>query len=226
MNSATLKRAAMITTPALLVGFSLLHGAEELISHGVPQAEEWVRYVTTIRDRWLFLHVAGLGLFPLLGLTVLWMLPAAANASRISRLAVAAYIVLYPAFDALVGIGSYILIQYRETLPVAEQMVLDPVIMSLFFNPSGIAFKLAAAASAAWGIGVIAAAVAFWTERRRYVALPLGLAGLAMSVDHAPPFGALAGLMLGVAVWQFLTRSAVARTNVATYQASPVRPTP
>jgi len=207
MSSASLKRGVMIAAPGLLFVFSLPHGAEEVLAHpGPPTPDEWVRYVASIQARWLALHVAGLGLFPLLGLTVLWMLPCNGIAGRISRVALAAYIVLYPAFDALVGIGSYILIQYRETLSTAEQMVINPVIKNFFFDYSGVAFKLAAAASIAWGIGVVAAAAAVWRPSSWRVALPLAIAGLAMSVDHAPPFGILAGTMLGAAVRQFLTR--------------------
>jgi hypothetical protein len=207
MTSATLQRGVMMVAPGLLFVFSLLHGADEVLAQGGPPApDEWVRYVASIQARWLALHVAGLGLFPLLGLTVLWMLPYDGIAGRISRLALAAYIVLYPAFDALVGIGSYILIQYRDTLPAAERTVIDPAIKNFFFDYSGVAFKLAAAASIAWGLGVLAAVVAVWRPLGWRVALPLAIAGLAMSVDHAPPFGSLAGIMLGGAVWQFLAR--------------------
>src|SRR5262245_40358517 len=120
MTSAAWKRGAMIVAPILLVGFSLLHGLDEVLAQGYPpQPDEWIRYLGTIPGRWLALHVAGLGLFPLLGLVVLWMLPAGGAASRVSRLALAAYIVLYPAFDTLVGIGSSNLIRYRATLPPA-----------------------------------------------------------------------------------------------------------
>jgi hypothetical protein len=207
MNSRMLKRSAMVAAPVLLVAFSLLHGVDELVTHGVPEPDEWIRYVSTIPERWLALHVAGLALFPLLGLTVLWMLPADGTASRVSRLAIAAYIVLYPAFDALVGIGSYVLIQYRATLAPAEQTVLEPVIKSLFFDYSSVAFKLAGGASIAWGSGVVAAAVALWRKSGWQAGVPLALAGIAMSVDHAPPFGTLAGITLALAVWQFLTRT-------------------
>jgi hypothetical protein len=37
------------------------------------------------------------------------------------------------------------------------------------------------------------------------VALPLALGGLAMWHSHFPPFGAIAGAMLSIGAWQFLT---------------------
>jgi hypothetical protein len=200
------KRSLMLGAPFLLMIFSLLHGADELVSHGIPDADELVRYISTIQGRWLLLHVSGLGLFPLLGLVVQWMLPSHGPASRVSRLALAAYIVLYPAFDALVGIGSSILIRYRQTLSPTDQAVLDPVIKSLFFDSSSIAFVLAGVASLTWGIGAIAAAVALWRRRSWQVGLPLIVAGVAMTLDHAPPFGVVGGAMLALAVWQFLVR--------------------
>jgi hypothetical protein len=208
LSIAALKRGVMVSAPILLVAFSLLHGADELVAHGgPPEPDEWLRYLSTIQERWLALHVTGLALFPLLGLVVLWMLPADGTASRVSRVALAAYIVLYPAFDALVGIGSHILIQYRQSLSPADRPVIDTVIKDLFYDQSGIAFKLAAAGSITWGVGLIAAAVGLWRGRRWPVALPLAVAGVAMSVNHAPPFGTLTAIMLGAAVWQFLTHA-------------------
>jgi len=194
--------------PILLVVFSLLHGTDFLMSHGIgmPNGDEWVRYLSSISGRWLALHVAGLAVFPLLGIVVWRMLPAHGTASRVSRVALALYVVLYPAFDALVGIGSSILIRYRGTLSVTDRAVIDPVIKGLFFDFASPARWLAAAASLAWGTGVIAAAVALWRESGWQVGLPLALAGVAMALDHMPPFGVVAGLTLGIAVWQFLLR--------------------
>jgi len=202
------QRRVIVTAPILLFVFSLLHGVDFLISHGVgmPDADQWVQYLATVPRRWLALHVAGLAVFPLLGVAVWWMLPAEGTASRISRAALALYVVLYPAFDALVGIGSAILIHQREALTPSERAVLDPIIKSLFFDFSGPRFWLAASASLAWGTGVVAAAVALWRQGGWRVGLPLALAGVAMALDHMPPFGAVAGVMLGIAVWQLRQR--------------------
>ena len=160
------RRSVMLAAPILLVVFSLLHGGDELVSHGIPDHDEWVRYVSTIQGRWLLLHLVGLGLFPLLGLVTWWMLPPRRTATRVSRAALAAYIVLYPAYDALVGIGSAVLLRYRQALSAADQAVLDPAIKGLFFDYSSVPYVLGATASTAWALGAIAAAVAAWPRGR------------------------------------------------------------
>src|SRR5918911_3949698 len=121
---AAWRRGAMIAAPIVLVVFSLLHGGDELVLRGIPDHDEWVRYVPTIPGRWLMLHLIGLAMFPLLGLVTWWMLPPRRTAGQVSRLGLAVYIVLYPAYDALVGIGSSVLLRYRETLSAADQPIL------------------------------------------------------------------------------------------------------
>jgi hypothetical protein len=197
------KRLAMIAAPLSLSILTLFHGLEEVVSEGVPNSEAWIQYIATIKDRWLLIHILGLALFPLLGLTVLWMLPARGQARQFSRISLFVFIVLYPAFDALVGIGSAILLDYRATLSPEGQAVLDPAIQRFFFDTANPAFWLAAAASAAWSVGAIAAAIALWRQDGWRVGLPLFLAGLLLGVDHAPPMGTVAGLLLALAVWQF-----------------------
>jgi hypothetical protein len=140
MKSVSHKRVVLIVAPILLFAFSLLHGPDAVPPNGILDPDAWLRYVASIQGRWLALHLSGLGLFPLLGLAVAWMLPATGSARTVSRVALAAFVVLYPAFDALVGIGSYILIHYRKTLSAADRAVIDPVIKDLFFDYSGIAF--------------------------------------------------------------------------------------
>jgi hypothetical protein len=180
-------------------------------------SENWVRHISTLWGWWLLLHILQLPLFALLGLTVLWMLPAQGRASQVSRYALGVYLVLYPAFDALVGIGSGILLQHRATLPAASQAVLDPAIGRLFFDPSSAAFLIAGVASMAWTVGVVAAAIARWRHGGWRVGLPLILAGLALGFDHSVPFGTLACLFVGLAVWRFLSlegRAAALPTGV------------
>jgi hypothetical protein len=67
----------------------------------------------------------------------------------------------------------------------------------------------------AWGISVVAAALSLSRRAGWRVAVPLAVAGLAMTVDHAAPFGTIAAIMLGLAVWQFLTHVHRTRRTVA-----------
>jgi hypothetical protein len=134
------------------------------------------------------------------------MLPRRGSASQVSRIALAVYIVLYPAFDALVGIGSGLLLAQRSTLAPAEQAVLDRAIQALFFDRNGLATWMAIAASASWTAAAVAGAMALWRPAGWRVAAPLLVSGIALGVGHVSPQGPLAGLMLATASWQFLAR--------------------
>ena len=118
-ESSALRRAVIVAAPVALIVFSLAHGADWLVMHGMHDEDydAFLEYIVQIRGRWLAVHVAGLALFPLLGVAVWWMLPRGRWASRLSRMGLAAYIVLYSAFDAIAGIGSSVAAEYRQGLP-------------------------------------------------------------------------------------------------------------
>ena len=193
----------MVLAPLGLILFSLLHDSfDGAMRHRLREADldAWLTHLTAIQTRWLAVHLAGLALFPLLGLTVWWMLPPRGLVTRISQAALAVYMVLYIALDAVVGLGSYVLIHHRGEVAAADRAAVDGAFAALFFD-SRVTDLLGRAASDAWGIGVVAAAVAVWMNRGWRVAVPLAIAGYAMSVSHFPPHGAIAGAALGVAVW-------------------------
>jgi hypothetical protein len=189
----------------MLVPFSLAHGLDWLVMHGMhDDYDAFIQYIVDIRGRWLAVHLAGLVLFPLLGVAVWWMLPSSRIASRISRAGLAAYIVLYAAFDAVAGIGSAIVADFRAGMPRDDQPPFDAVMWALL-GEADATFYLAEVASYAWAVGTGAATVALWQERGWRVALPLALGGVAFFHSHFPPFGAIAGALLSIAAWQFLT---------------------
>ena len=64
-----------------------------------------MQHLTNIQGRWLVAHVAGLALFPLLGMTIWWMLPPAAR-EPVSSVALIPYMPLYIALDAVLGSGQ------------------------------------------------------------------------------------------------------------------------
>lgn len=212
----------MVGVPIALVAFSLLHtrlswsGTNELRGGGL---DLWIQHLTEIQGRWLGVHLVGLALFPLLGITVWWMLPGGRVATRVSQVALILYIPLYTALDALVGLGSYVLIDHRARVPLGDHPAVDASFSALFFE-SPLAFRLGLSAGIAWGVGVLAAAVALWREGAGWrVALPLIVAGVAMAESHFPPHGVVAGIGLGVAVWQFLVwRDRVALSTRVTAQ--------
>lgn len=196
----------MVSAPLALVAFSFLHGsfswAETQHLHTASN-DEWIQHLSNIKDRWLVIHVAGVFLFPLLALTVWWMLPSRGVACRISQAALAAYGPLYIAVDAVLGIGSGILIHYRDALPPTERAGAESALIALFFEPSAIDW-LDQGASLAWRVGVFAAAIAVWPTSGWRVSLPLAVAAWALGKSHFPPLGEVAGLALLVAVWMHL----------------------
>ena len=187
-----------------MIAFSLVHGLDWVLMHGMHEDyDAFLAYIVQIRQRWLAVHVAGLVLFPLLGVAIWWMLPPDRWASRVSQVGLAGYIVLYSAFDAIAGIGSAVLADYRQGLPEDQRSAVDGAIWSLL-GESDPTYYLAETASYAWLLGTLAAAVALWPAHGWRVAVPLVLGGAVFFESHFPPFGAIAGALLTIAAWQFL----------------------
>ena len=72
------RRTLMIASPVGLIAFSLSHGTlswSETQHLGNAGVDEWIQHLAHIRGRWLAAHLAGVALFPLLGMTIWWMLP-------------------------------------------------------------------------------------------------------------------------------------------------------
>jgi hypothetical protein len=203
------RRVVMIGAPLLVGSLLVLH------PNGIGlSADEWVQLLVSIRQRFMALHIVLLPLWPVLGVILFWMLPQRGTASRISRIALAAYVILYPAFDALVGIGSSFLADYRMTLSGSGQAVVDPAIALLFFDPTGVPELLATAASVAWTVAALAAAVSLWRPAGWRVAVPLTVSGVLMGWGHTWPMGPLANLALAAAAWQFLVVGGSAQKNL------------
>ena len=211
--------AIIVGAPLALIVFSLAHGLDWLVVHGMNDEnyDEFIQYIVDIRGRWLAVHLVGLLLFPLLGVAIWLMLPPGRIASRISEVGLAVYIVLYSAFDAVAGIGGAVLAGYREGLPSAERPTVNGAIWSLMGEADAAAY-LSEVATYGWEVGVLGAVVALCQDRgwRRglRIAVPLVLGGAGFAQSHFPPYGAVAGVLLAIAAWQFFatspTREAVA----------------
>jgi hypothetical protein len=196
----------MIVAPIGLIAFSLSHGTlswsetQHLQSAGL---DEWIQHLTNIQGRWLAAHIGGVALFPLVGMTIWWMLPQRGIVASVSKIALIVYVPLYIAVDAVLGIGSAILIHYRQGLAPSDRSGVDGAFEALFFAPSAIDW-LDRGASYALQAGALAAAIALWRDYGWRVSVPLALAGYVLAQSHFPPYGAVAGLALGIAVWQYL----------------------
>ena len=203
------KNAVILGAPLALIVFSLAHGLDWLVMHGMndDNYDAFIQYIVDIRGRWLAVHLVGLYLFPLLGVAIWLMLPSGRVASRISQVGLAVYIVLYAAFDAVAGIGGAVLAGYREALPEGERSTVNGAMWALMGEADATAY-LADAATYGWELGILGAAVALWQDRGWLRGLriggPLVLGGVAFAQSHFPPFGAVAGVALAIAAWQFL----------------------
>ena len=206
---------AMGLAPIGLIAFSLSHATlswSETQHLRNADLDQWIQHLTNIQGRWLAAHIGGIGLFPLIGMTIWWMLPQRGIVSSISKVALIVYVPLYIAVDAVLGIGSSILIRYREGLAPADRAGVDGAFEALFFSRSAVDW-LDRGAGLALQIGALAAAVAVWRDYGWRVSVPLAAAGYVLAQSHFPPYGAIAGLALGIAVWQFLVLQA-ARSRV------------
>jgi hypothetical protein len=89
-------------------------------------------------------------------------------------------------------------------LAPSDRAGVDGAFEALFFEPSVIDW-LDQGASITWEIGALAAALPLWRDYGWRVSVPLAAAGWILAKSHVPPYGALAGLALGIAVWKYLT---------------------
>jgi hypothetical protein len=156
------RRLALFGPPVLIIVFELAHPVVlppiyPAVLHHLP----W----------WLYLHVANLALFPLFGLAAYLLVRDVPNrAAAWSRVAIVVYVPVYASFDALVGVGTGILVQNASGLDPSGRAVAEPLIDAYWNN--GILSAIAALGSIAWVIAMFASAVAFTrAERRRAAAI-------------------------------------------------------
>jgi hypothetical protein len=115
---------------------------------------------------WIRLHIANLALFPLFGLSAYVLVKDLRNrAAALSRIAIAAFVPLYAAFDALAGVGTGILVQSASGMEAPQRAAAETLIDAYW--GSAALNAVAAAASIAWVIALLAAAVAFASAERR-----------------------------------------------------------
>src|SRR5262249_50104575 len=117
---------------------------------------------------WITLHLLNLLIFPLLGLSAYLLVSEMPGfAAGLSRIAFIFFIPLYAGFDALVGIGTGVLVWNATRLPANELSVASALIDKYWM--SNVTQSLAASGSIAWVIAMLAAAVAFTPPERRRI---------------------------------------------------------
>jgi len=170
---------------AFLVGVPLLWGLL-LLFH--PVGDEFYPTIADHLTRWLTVHVGTMLFIPLMaGVMLLLLRDVEGTAAWVARVAVAVFAVVYLVFEAVVGIGTGLLVDNIDAVPASERadLVEDYIESSLVkvFETVG---------SAGWIVAAIAAALAL--SRRadggRSVAVILLLVLSAVPITfHVTPFG-------------------------------------
>jgi|SRR5215211_1032193 len=141
------------------------------------------------------------------------------TAARISRLAIGPFVVLYAAYEAVIGLAIGALVQHANDAPVSQQPALADAIQSLGTNvivgDPGIVGSVGALA---WIVATIVAAVAY--RRVGAPVLATVLLGLSFLVaSHPPPLGPI-GLVCFAGAVAVLARHE--RASAAPTAASPI----
>jgi hypothetical protein len=170
---------------------------------------------------WLFVHTVFLLFVPLLGLATYLLLNGLQGwAAAVSRVALIFFLVFYTAYEATVGVGTGILVDYANGLPAAEQGVVADAIQDLNRNPiladPSISLVLGAAG---WIVAMVAAAIAFRRAGSgRPVTLLLGFASL--FAIHPPPVGPI-GLVCFAAATVLVERARTRNVKAAVLPPAP-----
>jgi len=153
-------RYIFIFIPPLGVGaLNVLHP----IAHA-PLYEGILHHV----DWWIGLHLLNLAGFPLIGFAAFLLTNGIRTPVAIlSRTAAAVFIPIYAGFDALMGIGTGILVKVVSTLSPDQRGAVEPVLDS-YWN-SDIIVATAVVGSIAWTIALLSAAVALTVRKRRWL---------------------------------------------------------
>jgi hypothetical protein len=192
---------------AFLVGVPLLWGIL-LLFH--PTGDEFYPAVSDALNRWFAVHVGSMLFIPLMaGVMLLLLRDVEGVAARVARIAVVVFAVIYLVFEAVVGIGTGLLVDNIDAVPASERtdLVKDYIESTLVkvFETIG---------SLGWIVAAIAAAVALSrrADGRRSVAVVLLLVLSAVPITfHVTPFGPVGLAMFIAAVLLVVRDRAAAR---------------
>jgi hypothetical protein len=209
MDSARFSRdelAFLIGVPLAWAVLLLFHptGEGEAITYADVQEE-----VT----RFLVVHLGMLVFIPLMaGVVYLLVRGIEGTAARVCRIALVLFVVFYGAWEALVGIGTGILVNDINGLAASDRAVAAPLVGEINDNILIRGFGVLVSIGS---VAFITAAIAAGVALHRHAGAPLAVTVLlALSgfliTAHPPPFGPV-GLALFIAAVLLLVRSEAAR---------------
>jgi hypothetical protein len=173
---------------------------------------------------WLVVHVGTMIFIPLMAVAIYLLVQGIENTpARVSRIALAPFALFYTAWEVLLGIGTGVLVQDVNGLPVAERgtgsTLVNDFTENILIRDFGV-FNIIGTLSLI--TAMIAAGIALRQQAGVSVSVPilLGVCGF-MIAAHPPPFGPI-GLVLFVAAVLVYARSQTAtRTHAPLAQPHP-----
>jgi hypothetical protein len=203
------RRSFTPTEIAFLVGIPLAW-AVLLLFHPTGGGEA-VTYAD-VQDQvtaWLVVHIGMMVFIPLMAVAVYLLLrDIEGTAARISRIALVPFVVVYGAYEVLLGIGAGILVQDVNGLAGSEKAAGAALVNEFTDNVLIRGFSVLSSIGAlAFITAMIAAGLALRGEAAAPLAVPvlLGLSGFLITA-HPPPFGPT-GLVLFIAAVLLVVRS-------------------
>jgi hypothetical protein len=203
------RRSFTTTEIAFLVGIPLAW-AVLLLFHPTGGGEA-VTYAD-VQDQvtaWLVVHIGMMVFIPLMAVAVYLLLrDIEGTAARISRIALVPFVVVYGAYEVLLGIGAGILVQDVNGLAGSEKAAGAALVNEFTDNVLIRGFSVLSSIGAlAFITAMIAAGLALRREAAAPLAVPvlLGLSGFLITA-HPPPFGPT-GLVLFIAAVLLVVRS-------------------
>jgi hypothetical protein len=174
--------------------------------------------------RWLVVHVGTMVFIPLLAVAIYLLVQGVENtAARVCRIALATFALFYTAWEVLMGIGTGVLVEDVNGLPVAERGTGSDLVNDFTEN---ILVRDFGVFNAIGSLSLITATIAAGIALRRQAGVPLsvpillGLCGF-MIAAHPPPFGPIGLLIFITAVLLYARSQAVARTRAPVAQPHP-----
>jgi hypothetical protein len=147
-----LRKVIILGSPLVLGTLDIFHPTG-FGQRGILQA------IAPVVNWWLLLHILQLPLFCLLALAAYLLLDGVQSLmATISRIAISVFVIFYPAFDGLIGIGTGSLIRYATMLPLNQRILISSTIDTFWRSP--LAYLLAAVGSVGWAIALLTAAIA------------------------------------------------------------------
>jgi hypothetical protein len=215
-------RAFTFADVAFLMGVPIVW-AILLLFHPIGDGDE---FYPIVRDRvtaFQIVHIGTLLFVPLLACVVYLLLRGVEGvAARVSRIALAAFALLYTAWEVLIGLGVGILVQEVNAIPAAERAIGARLVED--YAGSGLITTWELFATTAWLVAAVAAGVALFRRghARSSGAVVLLLLVSAIPISwHVPPFGP-AGLALFIIATLIVLRGrATARVSGRTGQPEP-----